>query len=46
MARRDYESLTREELLTVVDRLEARIAQQDAHILRLEARIKTTRRSP
>lgn len=40
MARSDYASLTRDELLTVIERLEARIAQQDAHILRLEARIK------
>jgi transposase len=40
MARADYEHLSREELLTVIERLEARIGEQDAHILRLEARIQ------
>lgn len=39
MARADYETLTRGELLTVIERLEARIAQQDNHIKQLEAHI-------
>lgn len=39
MARSDYESLSREAFLTVIERLEARIARQDDHIRRLEAHI-------
>jgi transposase len=40
MARGDYEQLSREELLTVIERLEDRIVRQDAHIARQDARIK------
>jgi transposase len=36
MARSDYASLTRAELLTVIERLEARIVQQNARIKQLE----------
>ena len=40
MARADYESLTRDELPAVIERLEDRIAQQDNHIKQQDAHIK------
>jgi len=40
MARGDYEQLSREELLTVIERLEDRIVRQDAHIARQDDRTR------
>jgi len=36
MARADYQHLSREQLLDVIERLEARVAQLEAHVARLE----------
>lgn len=39
MARSDYEHLSRDQLLTVIERLEAVLLERDARIVRQDARI-------